>query len=101
MVLSSVDTPVNRRNQRPNHFSLDTGDWAWAMHQLDVQLVMQFQEAAMNAVNAQDVIVVGNTIGFGNQLRRQVFYECHKSPYDWLYETVYHAPGNRLSNTSG
>ena len=35
------------------------------MHQLDVQIVVQFQYSTVHAVNPQNIIIVTDAVGFG------------------------------------
>ena len=89
MVDRSVVTFVDEGRENSDHLSLDTTEWARAVHQLHVEFVMQADDARMHAVDLQDVVVVIDLMLSPNFIGRNVVDVCHiLQPMVWVLRTI-------------
>ena len=66
MMLRSVFAAIRCRNHHRDHFSLCPGQRTRPMHRFDIQVVVQFHDARMHAMDLNDVVLVRDPIRFRN-----------------------------------
>jgi len=79
-MVQSVAALVFSRYDHGNHFTLDSGQRALAVHQLPVQIIMLPHRPAVNAMDPENIVLVRNPVLGRNSIFGDIIDECH-----WLF----------------
>lgn len=71
-MMHSVVAVVGGGHHHTNHLALNATQRTAAVHELTVELEVLPHGAAVNAVNLDDVVVIGNTIILGDLFLRKI-----------------------------
>lgn len=77
MVSDSIMAAIGGRYGHSDHLALRSGERSRAVHQLAVQIIMQPDYAAVNTVNPENVVMIGNAVLRWNGPGRLVRNESH------------------------
>ena len=77
MMMQSIAAFIFRRNDYRDHFTLNSAQRAFTIHQLSIEIIVLAHGSAMNTVNPQYVVLIRDPVVRRNRFFGYVIDECH------------------------